>query len=188
MSSRGRSTNVTPSNVSPQPTSDSVSVRRQSSMVTNQEPFHTFTTRAVETASPVDETSPQEIPPIPVRTATLPQSPPSSSGIRRRLLTFYAGLFLVGIPMIVASASWFGWHYTDEQLAPDGNGVGSGRIRSGQLILNDLPQVAILGAVSRFDWLGTHKLSDMVNSRPRRIPVANRERRFSSVSICQQSC
>ena len=130
MSSRGHSTNVTPSNVSPQPTSDSVSVRRQSSMVTNQEPFHAFTTQAVETASPVDETSPQEIPPIPVRTATLPQSPPSSSGIRRRLLMFYASL-LVGIPMMVALASWFGWHYADEQLAPDGNGVGSGRIRSG---------------------------------------------------------
>ena len=84
MSFRERSTNLTPNYASPQPTGDSVSARRQSSMITNQEPFHAFTTQAVETESPVDEISPQEIPPSPPRPATPSQLPPSSNELRRQ--------------------------------------------------------------------------------------------------------
>ena len=87
----------------------------------------------------------------------------------------------------MASVSWSGLHSAGERLAPDGNGVGSGRVRSGQLILNDVPQIAILGDVSRLDWLSTHKLSvtwsivglgeyqsQIVNGNSGRYPSVNR--------------
>ena len=60
---RRRSTTVTPSHVSPQLTGGPANDRRQSSTVTNREPFRAVTTQTVRTESPVEGTSPQGIPP-----------------------------------------------------------------------------------------------------------------------------
>jgi len=220
MSSRRRSTNVTLNHISPQQTGGSVSARQQSSIVTNQESFHASATQTVETESPVDEISPQEVLLLPPRPTTPPQLPPGSCGLRRQstrrntnethgstsgernpsqppnavpvpppcsdsgpppvgsraagdssnlsgrpsLLRVICYLLpLVGfVSMLYVFTVYFAWssrNYTAKWLITDENAVGSECDRPGQFILNDILQVAILGNVSRFDWLDTHRLS-----------------------------
>ena len=194
---RRRSTNVSPNHISLQPAGGSVSVRqRLSGMVADREPLRASTAHTVEKESPVDETSPQEIPPPPPQPAIPSQFPPGNSGLRwqstRRNIyeTHYSPAseernppqpsnvvpappprpdsspapvssgatkktsnpfrkFLQGVisrrprPLmiiayllvltifVVALFSASDGHYTAKRFAADGNGVGSGRGRSG---------------------------------------------------------
>ena len=57
-------------------------------------------------------------------------------------------------------SDFLGDHYATDQLSPDENGVGLGHNQSGYLVqLNVIAQIAILGKVTRFDWLDTQRLS-----------------------------
>lgn len=81
---RRSSKDATQDHVSPQSTSDSTRGRQPLSLVTTQRPFRASTTLTIETESPVSETSPQELPPIPPRPAVSPHLPPRGSGLRRQ--------------------------------------------------------------------------------------------------------
>ena len=82
MPPRRNSTNATPIRVPPRP-SGSGGDKRPLSLVTGQQGFRSSTAMTVETESPVSETSPQELPPMPPRP---PPShlPPGSGALRRR--------------------------------------------------------------------------------------------------------
>ena len=80
---RRSSTNVTPDQTSPRPTSSSFSSRRPLSVATNQQAFRAHTAE-VETESPKSEISPQATPPIPPRPVSFPLLPPGFGGLRRQ--------------------------------------------------------------------------------------------------------
>jgi len=117
---------------------------------------------------------PNIVPALPLRSDSRPA--PVSSGavknasilfrkflqgvINRRLFPLMVIAYLLVLSFfVVALFSASDGHGTAKRLTSDGNGVGSGRGQSGRLILNDTPQVAILGDVSRFDGPHTHRLS-----------------------------
>ena len=79
--------------------------------------------------------------------------------VRRFMLVCLSVGLVYGFIIIVAIFPDSGGHYADDQLSPDGNGV-SFRVQLVKVAqLNDIPQVAILGKVTRFDWLDTQQLS-----------------------------
>ena len=82
---RRSSKDTTQDHVSPQSTNDSTRGRRPLSVVTVQRPFRASTTLTIETESPVSETSPQELPPIPPpQPAVRPRLLPGIGGLRRQ--------------------------------------------------------------------------------------------------------
>ena len=78
---RRNSTNAIPNYISPRPTAGSFGTGRPLTLVTNRQLFHAST---VEIESPVSETLPQGIPPLPLRSASFPSLPPDNDGVGRR--------------------------------------------------------------------------------------------------------
>ena len=124
-----------------------------------------------------DPSQPPNVVPVPPPLSD-PSPPPVGSGAARcspnpvrrisflRAVCYLLPLACFGSVLYVITV-YFSWEHRSDVAGELGyqvmthalNGVGSGHDQPGQFILNDILQVAILGNVSRFDWLDAHRLS-----------------------------